>query len=180
MRLYLYPAALVAAGLLGAAITGGKNDKNISPLQAKTQVVAADRVFFLKLEEIIDRSERIFSGVCTKVENLSKDPFTNATSVEFTFKIADGLKGVKGSEIKFKQSSHPLIDSYTVGEKCILFLVPAGSQTKLTAPVGLRQGRFDVYTKANAKGEFVTHQENEIEYREFINTVKGLLEKKIK
>ena len=128
----------------------------------------------LKLGEIIVSSDRIFSGVCTKVTKFDKDPVANVRTEQFAFKLIEGIKGVAGkNEINFKQYS-PLISGYEVGKKYVLFLAP-DSGSGLTSPVGLDQGRFDVYQKEGVNEEFVVYKGVETKYNDFLKTVKGTI-----
>lgn len=169
----IYSVVAAAATLLGAVTIGNQNSG--SPLAIQT--ASAQRVAPVTLEEMVADSEKIFSGTCIKIEEFKKDPKAQVPSVEFTFKITEGLKGVMGGETKFKQYNRKelIIPSYMVGEKYILFLSPPSERSGLTAPIGLQQGCVDVYKKNGEKGEFVNYKGNEIKYEHFVNTIKDTL-----
>ena len=100
------------------------------------------------LKEIIDDSNRIFTGKCIKAREIEDDPESKLPVIKYTFKVTEGIRGVKtGGEITFKQWQ-PTINgaNYEVGEKYVLFLYPDSSRG-LTSPVGFSQGQFSVEQK---------------------------------
>ena len=101
----------------------------------------------LNLEEIIEASSLIFSGVCTNVENIESDEKSNLPVYKYTFKVIDNIKGANKEFITFKQWQATSEEAgYSIGEKYILFLYPE-SKLGLTSPVGFLQGQFAVQTK---------------------------------
>lgn len=113
----------------------------------------------VNLEEIISSSDRIFSGICTEIKEIEKDPLAKLAVVKFTFKITEGIKGVNGkNEISFKQWKPTARDaSYEIGKKYILFLHP-NSKIGLTTPVGFLQGYFEINIDNTTKEEFVANK----------------------
>ncbi len=101
----------------------------------------------LNLAEIVDASKegKIFSGKCIDVEELENDP---VNAVKYTFKVTEGIKGVKNDEvITFKQWKPTVRGAgYEVGKEYVLFLHPE-SDIGLTSPVGFEQGRFEIEKK---------------------------------
>ena len=169
----IYSVVAAVATLLGAAAVDNQNSG--SPLAI--QIASAQRVVPVTLEEMVTDSEKIFSGICTKIEEFKKDPKAKVSSIEFTFKIAEGLKGIMGGETKFKQynGKEIRIPGYNVGEKYILFLSAPSPNSGLTAPVGLQQGCLSVYKKDGQKGEFINYKGNEIKYEDFRNTIQDIV-----
>ena len=102
----------------------------------------------LNLEEITSASDRIFTGICTNVEEIEDDPESKLPVFKYTFKIIEAIKGLQGKEeITFKQWK-PTSNgaSYETGKKYVLFLYP-NSERGLTSPVGFLQGQFEVQKK---------------------------------
>lgn len=104
----------------------------------------------LNLEEIEKSADRIFSGTCTKAEEIEKDSESGGLPVfKYTFKITDGVKGVENKEtVTFKQWK-PVSrgTGYEVGKKYVLFLYP-NSKRNLTSTIGVDgQGYFEVEEK---------------------------------
>ncbi len=177
-------AGVTAAALLGAVTIGDKNSTLLTP-QARAQAVVADnKATTGTLEKMIADSEKIFTGVCIKVEKIKKDPKAEFAVVELTFKITDGLKGVKGSELKFKlpdNPNNPKLNIFDEKQKSILFLkTPTNG---ITPSLGLygQQERVDVYRKDGKMGEFIYYRHGargeEFKYEEFIKTVKDTIVK---
>lgn len=102
----------------------------------------------LNLEEIEGYSDRIFSGICIKREELENDPESNLPVVKYIFKITEGIKGVNNNkEIIFKQwKPTTRSDGYEIDKKYVLFLYP-NSERGLTSTVGVDQGYFEVETE---------------------------------
>jgi len=168
-------AGVTAATFLGI-IAADENKDSILPLAGVQAVTTAD-VVTPRLERVIANSEKIFSGVCTKIEKRKKDP--ENPSIEFTFKVTEGIKGVKGREIKVNFPDNPNNPQLNIYEeqKYILFLkTPIDS---ITPPLGLfgQPERFDVYKKAAEMGEFVVLERKEFRYEEFMKIVKDILTK---
>lgn len=102
----------------------------------------------LNLEEITSEASRIFTGICTNVEEIEDDPESKLPVIKYTFKISEAIKGLEGKEeITFKQWKPTIKDAgYETGKKYVLFLY-ADSERGLTSPVGFLQGQFDVENK---------------------------------
>ncbi len=102
----------------------------------------------LNLEEITSAAGRIFTGICTNVEEIENDPESKLPVTKYTFKITEAIKGLQGKEeVTFKQWKPTTKDaSYKAGEKYILFLYP-DSERGLTSPVGFLQGQFEIEKK---------------------------------
>ena len=102
----------------------------------------------LNLEEITDASDRIFTGICTNVEEIEDDPESKLPVFKYTFKITEAIKGLQGKEeVTFKQWKPTARSAgYEEGKKYVLFLYP-DSERGLTSPVGFLQGQFEVERK---------------------------------
>ena len=114
----------------------------------------------LNLEEITSASDRIFTGICTNVEEIEDDLKSKLPVVKYTFKITEAIKGLQEKEeITFKQWQPTTKDaSYEVEKKHILFLYP-NSERGLTSPVGFLQGQFKVAKKGLIRrSEVVTNK----------------------
>ena len=191
----IYSVVAAAATFLGAVAVGDRSSLQESRAQAvaNKQVRGTVSVRPLTLDKVIDHSKKIFSGVCTEIkEGLDvkaieegKEVTLKAIATEFTFKIEQGIKGVMGGEIKFRQWNG--IEHYIEkGKKYVLFL-PAPSTYGFSSPVGFQYGQCDVYKKDNEKGEFVfsIHKEHgykgkEFKYEDFIKTVNDTIAKQDK
>ncbi|MBI3591451.1 MAG: hypothetical protein HY094_08775 [Candidatus Melainabacteria bacterium] len=173
----IYP--VIAATLLGAITTG---NKNLTLPQVRGQIANSsnrEEISKLLLKEVMDESEKIFSGICAKIKRFKEDPDAKEYSVEFTFKIIKGLKGINNKdEIKIKHYDTASLNGYRRGHKYILFL-PAPIKG-FTPPLGLygRSNRFEVYEKVG--GDFVVHQKRDIEYEQFVKTIKEIQSKNCK
>ena len=139
----------------------------------------------LNLEEITSASDRIFTGICTSIEEIEDDPESKLPVFKYTFKIIEAIKGLQGKEeVTFKQWKPTARNAgYDVGEKYVLFLYP-NSERGLTSPVGFLQGQFNVEKKGfirrsevvrnklNNKGlnrNFRTQKKVEIKEDQYIN-----------
>lgn len=116
----------------------------------------------MNLEELEKSSNRIFGGICTSKEEIESDPATGGLPViKYTFKIIDGIKGVKGkNEITFRQWKPTVrTGGYETGKKYVLFLYP-DSKRKLTSTIGVDgQGLFEIQKKGIIrKSEVVTNK----------------------
>ena len=112
----------------------------------------------MNLEEITDSADRIFSGICTEIEEISTDPFAKVPVIRYTFKVVEKIKGIEKNEISFKQWKPTASDAgYEAGKKYILFLYP-NSNIGLTSPVGFLQGHFSVDTDEITKEETVANK----------------------
>ena len=99
-------------------------------------------VLSLNLEEIVKHAEQIFEGECLEVVDGSD---ANNRQVQFiTFKVDKTYKGEPGNRFTFKQivmDSAMELPRYEPGERVILFVSRPG-RTGLSAPIGLKQGKF--------------------------------------
>jgi len=119
-----------------------------------TSAARASRARVMNLEEMTQRSARIFSGRCLQIR-VEHDPSINidVTSVKFavgrtvkgrhdrtvTIRIADSTRpGAPGSQVVG-------MPTFKVGEEVVLFLY-GESRAGLTSPVGFGQGKFTVVT----------------------------------
>lgn len=129
----------------------------------------------LDLQELTDTADRIFTGVCTNVEKVDKDPIAKLSIVKYTFKIVDKIKGLEGkSTVTFKQWGVLSSDSnYLIGKKYILFLYP-NSEKGLTSPVGYLQGQFDI-RKDKSNNEIVKNKSGNIGLTRSIVTRKRIV-----
>ena len=133
--------------------------------QTDRKIEAGNRFVFdslpLNLEEITNSADRIFTGVCEKIEEIEKDPVSNLTVIKYTFKITESVKGINSDEITFNQWKPTTVDAgYVIGEKYVVFLYP-NSRIGLTSPVGFMQGKFLVEKKGENRGvEFVRNKIN--------------------
>ena len=102
----------------------------------------------LNLEELAHESDRIFTGICTDIEEIENDSESGLSVVKYTFTITESIKGLDNKqEIIFKQWNKTAPDlAYEIGAKYILFLYP-DSELGLTTPVGFLQGQFQVKKK---------------------------------
>lgn len=124
-------------------------------------------VLQLNLEQLTALSEKVFVGRCVSVEPGKDD--SNRSVQTVSFEVSDVLKGEPAKTITFRQlgveeagrefGMKPSIriqgldreiPRYEVGEEAVVFLsAPGGSG--LTAPVGLAQGKFTVFSKGDLK-----------------------------
>ena len=113
----------------------------------------------LNLEEITESAGTIFSGIPIKIEKFDKDPISGLPVVKYTFKITEGIKGVKNKKtISFKQWATVARESnYIEGQKYLLFLYP-DSKKGLTSPVGYLQGHFEVKKEIGSENEVVKNK----------------------
>lgn len=127
----------------------------------------------MNLEEIVNASNRIFSGKCIKAEETNDE--TNLPVVKYTFSVKENIKGVKDEEITFKQWLPTVRDGgYEVGKKYILFLFP-DSERGLTSPVGFSQGKFNVETKGIIRRkEIVINKQNNLGLARNLKTQKKI------
>lgn len=110
------------------------------------------------LEEITNESDRVFSGICTDIEEIKRDSKAKLPVIKYTFKITEPIKGLsKKREITFKQWKPTTREAgYEIGQKYLLFL-NADSELGLTSPVGFLQGRFTVEIDENTNEEVVVN-----------------------
>lgn len=132
--------------------------------KAVTKLKSGNLVFDsvpLNLEEITNSANRIFTGICTSIEEIENDSESkNLSVVKFKFKVTEAIKGITSDDeitLKFWQPAAKGAN-YKVGEKYILFLYK-DSDLGFTSPVGYLQGQFQVEkTGANRKVEFVRNK----------------------
>ena len=138
---------------------------SLSSAQENRKIEASNRFIFdslpLNLEEITNSADRIFTGVCKKIEEIDNDPVSNLRVIRYTFKVTESVKGVNSDEITFNQWKPTTIDAgYVIGEKYVVFLYQ-NSKVGLTSPVGYMQGKFSVEKKGENRGvEFVRNKIN--------------------
>jgi hypothetical protein len=102
----------------------------------------------MDLARMVDESENIVLGLVTSVKSEKHPDFQNLDTVVVTLDVQDALKGAPGSTYTFRQFVIDARDrdsklGYRVGEEVVL-MIRQPSQYKLTSPVGLEQGRFQV------------------------------------
>lgn len=109
----------------------------------------ATSVRMLNLVEMVQLSDRIFWGVCLDAQEKT-DSSTGLTSMEYTFRVERGLKGVKaGEQVVFRQFQAaqgramgiPGLPRFSKGNEWLIFL-HGDSRIGLTSPVGMEQGLF--------------------------------------
>ena len=129
----------------------------------------------LNLEEIINFSGKIFSGICTNIEEIEKDPQSNLHVTKYTFKVTEGIKGITDeSEVTFKQWAEVSREvAYKKGGKYIAFLYPE-SKLGLTSTVGFLQGQFTV-TKGLDNNEYIKNNLNNTGLAQNLKTKKNIL-----
>lgn len=120
------------------------------------EVQAAKHYIFdtihLNLEELTNEARTVFSGTCIEVNEIEKDKLAKLPVIEYTFKIDEGIKGVKNKKkIKFRQWKATVKNGgYVLGEKYVLFL-HGNSELALTSPVGFLQGQFQIFEDNGSK-----------------------------
>ena len=109
----------------------------------------ATRVRMLNLVEMVQLSDRIFWGVCLGAQQ-KDDPESGLTTMEYTFQVERGFKGVQaGERVVFRQFQAapgralgiPGMPRYNKGNEWLIFL-HGDSRIGLTSPVGMAQGLF--------------------------------------
>lgn len=127
-------------------------------------------VLRFNLEEMTVTAERIFVGRCVSVEETEEMIGQGMMPVtRYTFEVERALKGELPEVVTFTQLGHPARRAvgkggvpsrektafnpnslfhgsreYKVGERSVLFLIKEYSSGKVTRPVGLYQGIFEV------------------------------------
>lgn len=105
----------------------------------------------VNLPQLMGSSTRIFRGECLSTKTL-QDSAIGLPVVEFTFRVKDGVRGVKtGETLVFRQVQSkraglpgiPAVPTYRKGDDMVLFLA-GDSEFGLTSPVGLGQGAFSL------------------------------------
>lgn len=109
----------------------------------------ATRVRMLNLVEMVKLSDRIFWGVCLDAGQ-KEDPDTGLTTMEYTFRVQRGFKGVQtGDRVVFRQLQAAPgraqgivgMPRFNKGNELLIFL-HGDSRIGLTSPVGMEQGLF--------------------------------------
>jgi hypothetical protein len=127
-------------------------------------------VLRFNLEEMTVAAERIFVGRCVSVEETEEMIGQGMMAVtRYTFEVERALKGELPEVVTFTQLGHPARRAvgkggvpsktktafspnslfhgsreYKVGERSVLFLIKEYSSGKVTRPVGLYQGIFEI------------------------------------
>ena len=127
-------------------------------------------VLRFNLEEMTVTAERIFVGRCVSVEETEEMIAQGMMAVtRYTFEVERAVKGQLPEVVTFTQLGHPARRAvgkggvptktkvvsgpaslfhgsreYKVGERSVLFLIKEYSSGKVTRPVGLYQGVFEV------------------------------------
>jgi len=120
-------------------------------------------VLQLNLEQLTALSEKVFVGKCTAVETRRDSAGRLVQSV--TFRVEEMLKGKPEEEVIFRQivpsevGMFQDLPSYEVGEETVVFLSEPG-KSGLTAPVALKQGKFDVRTLPSGEKRVMNGLEN--------------------
>ena len=104
-------------------------------------------VVALDLQQITERAGLIFLGRVEKVEWKHTSGGGRADRVRVTFRVLDGIRGVRtGEDVQVEEWSGlwtPGGDRYVPGETLFLFLYPR-SRLGLTSPVGGDSGRLEI------------------------------------
>jgi hypothetical protein len=127
-------------------------------------------VLRFNLEEMTVASDRIFVGRCIGVEETEEEIAQGRMPVTlYRFEVERAVKGQLPKQLTFRQLGHPArralgkggeismhgrkvtpraffhgMSEYEVGDRLVLFLIPDYLGGKVTYPVGLYQGAFDV------------------------------------
>ena len=132
---------------------------SLSPFPAE-----ATKVKPVNLEQLVEKADRIFVGICTAVEEITV-PGTQLPATRYTFRVSESLKGqldetvvirqfgVRGSEREDRRTVGPRIPgmpAYEEGEEVILFLA-GDSQVGMTSPIGFSQGAFRVINRGGVR-----------------------------
>ncbi|HKG20358.1 MAG TPA: hypothetical protein VKC34_00550 [Blastocatellia bacterium] len=134
-------------------------------------------VLRFNLEEMTVTAERIFVGRCISVEETEEMIAQGMMPVtRYTFEVERALKGELPQVVTFTQLGHPArravgkggvpskakavltpaslfhgTREYKVGERSVLFLIKEYSDGKVTRPVGLYQGVFEISRMPSGK-----------------------------
>jgi hypothetical protein len=134
-------------------------------------------VLRFNLEEMTVTAERIFVGRCVSVEETEEMIAQGMMPVtRYTFEVERAIKGRLPQVVTFTQLGHPARRSigkggvpnkeranpgpksffhatreYKVGERSVLFLIKEYTDGKVTRPVGLYQGVFEVSRMPSGK-----------------------------
>jgi hypothetical protein len=131
--------------------------------------VAHHAVLRFNLEEMTQTADRIFLGRCTDVVETEELIAQGRLPVTvYTFQVEQAIKGSLSRRVTFRQLGHSSrrslakgeatmhgevirtdtfihgMSEYRVGDRLILFLIPDYLGRKVTYPVGLYQGAFQV------------------------------------
>jgi hypothetical protein len=127
-------------------------------------------VLRFNLEEMTVASDRVFVGRCVGVEETEEEIAQGSMPVTlYKFEVERAVKGQLPKQLTFRQLGHPAhralgkggemtmhgsrvtpkaffhgMSEYEVGDRLVLFLIPDYLGGKVTYPVGLYQGAFDV------------------------------------
>ncbi len=150
----IFSLALVAMAVAGAVF---KTDAHHAVLR-------------FNLEEMTVASDRVFIGRCVSVEETEEEIAQGKMPVTlYTFEVERAIKGRLPKQFTFRQLGHPArralgkggeitmhgrkatptaffhgMSEYGIGDQMVLFLIPDYMGGKVTYPVGLYQGAFDV------------------------------------
>jgi hypothetical protein len=116
----------------------------------------ATKLLHRNVAELATLADRIFVGVCLSVETKTLSIEGQSLQItEYTFEVSQGIKGVTGSTLVFRQfgptegsGSVVGMPSYRLGKTYMLFL-RADSKYGLTSPIGFGQGAFLVIAGNN-------------------------------
>ena len=127
-------------------------------------------VLRFNLEEMTVASDRVFIGRCVGVQETEEEIAQGKMPVTlYTFEVERAIKGRLPKQLTFRQLGHPArralgkggeitmngrkatptaffhgMSEYGVGDQMVLFLIPDYMGGKVTYPVGLYQGAFEV------------------------------------
>ena len=128
----------------------------------------------MNLGQLAERSGRIFAGRCiSATESTMPAPGGGKLAyTEYTFAVSQSIKGGVGSTVSVKQFGASKPDyvrgrsfvmagmpQYKVGEEYVLLLTKESS-LGLTAPVGLAQGSFKIFTDRSGQKKVVNGANN--------------------
>jgi hypothetical protein len=115
----------------------------------------ASQVRLVNLEQMTQRAARIFAGRCTGA-TVVFDATVGRNVTVATFRVQRAVKGVTGNTVTVRlldaeavqgapADAPSSVATFRNGEDVILFLYGESAQG-LTSPVGLGQGRFNIFT----------------------------------
>jgi len=107
----------------------------------------------LTVSQLANRAALIFSGAVLRVEHVAPATENGIGTVRVTFRIDEGIRGVRTGERLTIVEWDALWTSgerYRVGESLVLFLYAPSGELGLTSPVGGRQGRISVQQAVKA------------------------------
>jgi hypothetical protein len=143
------------------------------PLLLVPQLGAGFLVLQLNLKQLTSLADRVFVGQCLEVKQ-GRD--RNGRPVQFvTYEVRETLKGNHEDRVTFKQLVVPPrgdegegigvttvmtdLPDYKVGEENVIFL-SAPSELGLTAPIGLKQGKFTIMKGSAGKKQVINGVRN--------------------